>query len=239
MPTRLALPAFTVLMALACMPRGGNDEALTPVVRPGRWGTYAVSSVHGTQVAAFEVEESDTGWALQYLGASDSAGVLSYQMVRGATPEPSLPLIRGTQMVYFLPALGSGVSSCNGSIPNANGVSLINFGCQVYSFPEAPAGGLRGPRMYVSGSDYQWMVFVSATAHLTDDQWQAVADSLRLVSRLTSIPDRLGVAAFRDDRSTRWMVTVTELALHPTQDSTGTVHPEAKSLRWSGKLPAH
>lgn len=203
MATRLVLPAFAVAMALACVPRGGNDEALTPVLSPGPRGTYAVSSAAGTQVAAFEVEESDDGWSLRYLGARDGGGVLSYEnqihdQGRLVSPSSFIPM---TQMIYFGRAAVMNGCAFGTRIGTAFGIGASP--CPEFLFSAGPPLG--------TYPEDENVVFISSTEHLTDAQWEAVADSLPGVGRLLSIPDRLGRRAFASVGGARWEATLESL----------------------------
>lgn len=235
MPARLILPVLSVAAILACVNRGGNDETLTPVVRPvPRTPAYTVTSVAGTQVAAFAVDSWDSGWSLRYLGASDSAGVLAYQAVRQTAPARRLPLIAGTQMLYN-PAFLNECGCVTGVFPYHNAISSSEN-----EFGYAPAltrQVLPTPREYVPFDVLQYVVFVSSTDHLTDSQWEAVTDSLGMLSTLTSAPARLGRLAFGRNPSARWMVTVRHLALTPTRDTSDVVPAPWSTLRWTARLP--
>lgn len=219
MPTRLGLPALTVVVALACVPRGGNDESLTPVLHPGPRGTYAVSSVAGTQVAVFEVESSDDGWSLRYLGARDGGGVLSYEMQdqgRLVSPSSFIPM---TQMIYFGDAaVMNGCSFGEPRLGNAFGIGASP--CPEFLFSAGPPLG--------TFPEDENVVFISSTEHLTDAQWEAIADSLPGVGRLLSIPDRLGRRAFASAGGARWEATLESLQPMSRQQRTAVLTYESR-----------
>lgn len=209
----------------ACAYRSGNDESLRPVVRrgPKSSGTFSIKSKSGTQVAVLEAVSSSVGWSLYFLGAADSLGTLSYTApARMVALGPVTP-IGGTRMYYYgmnsLCAMGLPLP------PDKNGMVFLSYdwGCSQFledlTIPPAPATQSRAPS---PAPDYVYVLVAASTAHLSNQQWKALADSVH-VHILASAPGALGHLAFEGDPSIRWEVALRELALLPTagSDSTG------------------
>lgn len=212
----VTLPAVT-----ACAYRSGNDESLSPLVRrgPDSSGTFSISSRWGSQIAVFEPVLEPGGWTLRFLGSADSLGLLHYSAsTRMASLGSMIPwgVSRGTQMSYF--GMNSLCASGSPLPADKDGHVFLSYdwGCTQFlsdlSIPPAPLAASRVPSLV---PEYTYVVVSASTAHLSDQQWAALADSVH-VRALASAPAELGRLAFRGSMTARWEVALRELALKPT-----------------------
>lgn len=211
----------TLSVVTACTYRSGNDESLTPVVRggPNSSASFSISSRRRSQVAVFEpVRESD-GWSLRFLGSADSLGLLQYSaptrlVALGSVIPGGVP--RGTQMYYY----GMNPLCASGSPLPADKDGRVqlsyDWGCTQFlsdlSIPPAPV--IDTWRSSASPT-HVWVLVSASTAHLSDQQWATLADSVR-VHALASAPGELGRLAFGRSLTARWEVALRELSLRPT-----------------------
>ena len=79
--------------------------------------------------------------------------------------------------------------------------------------PPAPVWARQTPALV---SEFTYVLVSASTEHLSDQQWEALADSVH-VHALASAPAALGRLAFRGNLTARWEVALRELSLKPNR----------------------
>lgn len=203
--------AILLALAAGCTPRAGNDPAITPqVVRLAR-EQFALVVDSGNYVAVFAVLERRSGWSLHLLtpdsarGRSPALRTLTYSMVRPGPPPEGKTL----RYVHYVPARRC--IEFRNRADRADSAKFYNWGCSYGARAVQRSIDFPGT-VPDSGRFIGSYLIAASTSRLTAEQWTGLADSTGIVAALIHLPERLGRLAFATDSTTRWAMTVQQIA---------------------------